>query len=355
MNGISELMNQCLARWRASAFLLLAALTPVGTARAQDASPAVSTNVLLSASSATNRAPWQQHLTLGAGDTVNISLYGSGGNTEIWPNVVIGPDGRINYLEAHDIKAAGLTIDELRTNLDAALARANTSTRPPVIVTPVTITSKKYFVLGSVADKGGVYTLDRPLTIMEAAARAGGLEIGVFERNTVELADPSHSFMVRNGKRLDIDFEQLFWHGDLAQNIPLEPDDYIYFASSGANEIYVLGQVQVPGSVPYAPSMTILGAITTRGSFTPQAYQQRVLVVRGSLNHPTTFVINTSDILKGKAGNFRLQPRDIVYVSEKPWQFAEDLLNEATRSFVESMTVTYTGAKLGVGVTPLIH
>ena len=347
-------MKQRLVRWCASAVFLLAALMPVGTAWAQDANPA-SANILLSAISSTNRAPWQQHLTLGAGDVVSISLYGGTGNTEIWPNVVIGPDGRLNYLEAHDVMAAGLTIDELRTNLNTALTQANTANRPPVIVTPVSISSKKYFVLGAVTDSGGVYTLDRPLTIMEAAARAGGLQIGVFERNTVELADPSHSFMVRNGKRLDIDFEQLFWHGDLTQNIALEPNDYIYFASSGANEIYVLGQVLSPGSVPYSPSTTILGAITTRGSFTPQAFRQRVLVVRGSLNHPKTFVINTASILKGKAPNFRLEPRDIVYVSEKPWQFAEDALNDATRAFVEAMTVTYTGAKLGVGVSPLIH
>src|SRR5208337_39137 len=108
--------------------------------------------------------------------------------------------------------------------------------------------------------------------------------------------------------RLDIDFEQLLWHGDLSQNIPIEPKDYIYFASSGANEIYVLGEVFQPGNVPYSPSATILGAITMRGSFTPAAYQQKVLVVRGSLSHPTTFVINTADILKGKTGNFRLQP-----------------------------------------------
>jgi protein involved in polysaccharide export with SLBB domain len=355
MNRSTEIMKQFFTYRSAAAWFLLIGLLAAATALAQDAGPAVSANVLLSGVSATNRAPWQKHLTLGAGDILSVSLYGSGGDSEVWPNVVIGPDGRINYLEAHDVMAAGLTIDELRSNLDQALVRANTTIRPPVIVTPVTITSKKYFMLGSVADKGGVYTLDRPLTIMEAAARAGGLEIGVFERNTVELADPSHSFIVRNGKRLNIDFEQLFWHGDLTQNIPLEPDDYIYFASSGANEIYVLGQVNSPGSVPYAPSTTILGAITTRGSFTPQAFRQRVLVVRGSLNHPQTFVINTADILKGEATNFRLEPRDIVYVSQKPWQIAEDLLNEATRSFVEAVTVTYTGAKLGVPVTPLIH
>ena len=346
-------MKNFRASWRICAALGLAVLLRPGSAGAQPAASAP--GVFLSGASATNRAPWQKRLTLGAGDVVSLSLYGNEGATEVWPNIVIGPDGRISYLEAHDVLAAGLTVDELRTNLDNAFARTSNALRAPVIVTPVTITSKKYILMGAVANKGGVFTLDRPLTIMEAAARAGGLEIGVFERNTVELADPSHSFLVRDGKRLDIDFEQLFWRGDLTQNVPIEPDDYIYFASSGANELYVLGEVLSPGSVPYSPSSTVIGAVTTRGGYTARAFRARVLVVRGSLTKPETFVVNTSDILKGKAANFRLKPRDIVYVSEKPWQIAEDLLNEATRAFIESMTVTYTGAKLGVGVTPLIH
>ena len=342
--------------WRASNVLVLAALIPGGSAPAQELRPAApaSTDIVLSAAAATNRAPWQQRLTLGAGDVLSLSLFGGEGITEAWPNVVIGPDGRINYLEAHDVMAAGLTVDELRTNLDAALAQASNSRRPPVVVIPVAITSKKYFILGAIANKG-VFTLDRPLTIMEAAARAGGLEIGVFERNTVELADPSHSFLVRRGKRLNIDFEKLFWRGDLSQNIPLEPDDYLYFASSGANEIYVLGAVAAPGSVPYSPSTTVIGAITTRGGYTLRSFRARVLIVRGSLANPETHVVDTGDILKGKSPNFLLKPRDIVFVSEKPWQTAEDLLDAATRAFVESMTVTYTGAKLGVAVSPLVH
>jgi polysaccharide export outer membrane protein len=57
--------------------------------------------------------------------------------------------------------------------------------------------------------------------MIEAIAQAGGLETGMFEQNTVELADLSHSFMIRNGQRLPVDFEQLFQRGDLSQNIAL--------------------------------------------------------------------------------------------------------------------------------------
>jgi protein involved in polysaccharide export with SLBB domain len=308
--------------------------------------PANPTNAMLSATAATNRAAWQQHLTLGPGDIVSVSLYSDQGRSEVWPNVVIGPDGRINYLEAHDIPAAGLTIDELRTNVDAALTGSSNYQSPHSIIIPVAINSKKFFVLGAVVRKG-VFTLDRPQTIIEAIAQAGGLETGVFERNAVELADLSHSFMVRNGQRLPIDFEKLFQQGDLSQNVPVEPNDYLYFASSGANEIYVLGEVQLPGIVPYSPSANIIGAITTRGGFTAKAYRARVLVVRGSLTHPEGIIVNTADMLSAKAGNFRLKSGDIVYVSQKPWQIVQDALDEATRAFITAFVASYTGAYVG--------
>lgn len=317
--------------------------------------PATSTpDITLSAASSKVRAPWQQRLTLGTGDIVSISLYGDPIPSEVWPNVVVGPDGRINYLEARDVMAAGLSIDELRTNVNSALRASSNYLAPPhVIITPVAIVSKKYLVLGTVVNKG-VFTLDRPLTVIEAIAQAGGLETGIFERNSVELTDLSHSFLVRSGHRLPIDFEQLFEHGDLTQNVPLEPNDYLYFASTGANEIYVLGEVLSPGVVPYSPSTSIVGALTMRGSFTAAAFRARVLVVRGSLSHPETYVVNTSDILHGKIVNFQLKPRDIIYVSVKPWQYAEDLLDTCTQAFITSIVVNYTGEKVGPFFGPIV-
>ena len=102
-------------------------------------------------------------------------------------------------------------------------------------------------------------------------------------------------------------------------------------------------------------SANIIGAITTRGGFTPRAYRARVLVVRGSLTHPEGIVVNTADMLKAKAGNFRLKPGDIVYVSQKPWQIVQDALDEATRAFIQSFIATYTGAYVGPFIEPVVN
>ncbi|MDB6066609.1 MAG: polysaccharide export protein Wza [Pedosphaera sp.] len=351
--------------WTLSALLLMsigrgvqaedqtASTTPQATVTLQATAAGVtSTNPAPAAIPPGKRAQWQQHLTLGPGDTMSFALYLDNKTEQVRENLIVGPDGRISYLQAQDILATGLTIDELRAKMDAVLGTFYRS--PHTIITPVAIRSKKYFVLGSVVTKG-VFTFDRPMTLIEAIARSGGLETGVFERNTVELADLSHSFLIRQGQRVPLDFEKLFQQGDLSQNIPLEPNDYLYFASASANEIYVLGEVQVPGTVPFTPSASVIGAITTRGSFTTRAFRGRVLIVRGSLSHPETFVVNTGDILDGKAVNFRLKPRDIIYVAVRPWQKAEDLLDMGTRAFIEAVVVTYTGVKVGPFIDPLIH
>jgi protein involved in polysaccharide export with SLBB domain len=304
--------------------------------------PVAATNMTLSAvATPKKRGQWQQRLTLGSGDTLNIALFDMPDTAHT--EVPVAPDGRITFLQARDIVATGLTVDELRAKLDEALGKYYQN--PRTVVTPVAFNSKKYFVLGAVVNRG-VFTLDRPLTLIEVLARAGGLETGVYERNTVELADLAHSFLVRNGQRIPVDFERLFQQGDLTQNIPVEPDDYLYFSLASANEIYVLGEVLAPGVAAFLPRTSVIGAISARGGFTTKAYKQRVLVVRGSLNHPQTFVVNTSAILGAKEPDFRLQSKDIVYVSKNPFVKAEELLDVAASAFISSFLVTTISRKV---------
>ncbi len=300
------------------------------------------TNQLFAMSAPGNRAAWLQRLTLGPGDLVNISLYEKPETARV--DVPIGPDGRISFLQAEDVPAAGLTIDELREAMDKKLGEYYAS--PRTIVTPSTFRSKKYYILGAVTQKG-VFSLRRPTTMIEAIAQAGGLETGIFELNTVEMADLSHSFVVRGGKRLEVDFERLFQQGDLSQNIVLEPEDYIYFASAAASQIFVVGAVTAQGVVPYTPNASVISAITSRGGFVDKAYQSRVLVIRGSLNKPESIVVDAKAILAGEQPDFKLEPKDIVYVSRRPWARAEEIIDNATLTFIQAAVVTYTTSHAG--------
>ena len=298
--------------------------------------------LVFAGSNAKTKGAWQTRLTLGPNDVVNFSFYGRPGLAR--SAVRIGPDGRVSYLQAQGVMASGLTIDELREQVRTELAKYYR--QPCVMVTPAEFHSKKIYLLGKVVNKG-VYTLDRPLTVIEAIAEAGGLETGLYQLNTVELADLPRSFLIRNRQRVPVDFDKLFRHGDLSQNILLEPDDYLYFPSAGANEIYVLGSVKSPGAQGLGIDASVIGAVALAGGFTERAYQQHVLVVRGSLEHPQRFVVNTADILSGKAKDFRLEPRDVVYVADHPWARAEDLADMAATAFIQTMVTVWTGGSIG--------
>jgi protein involved in polysaccharide export with SLBB domain/capsular polysaccharide biosynthesis protein len=330
-----------LSRWM-SCIAVLAAVGLSGTsllAQTAPATDAATTPATFSVTSPAQRAEWQKRLTLGPGDVLTIGLYGEPELTA--KEVPIGPDGRISYLEATDIVAAGLTVDELRDRLNDALGKFRRE--PQAIVIPMAYKSKKYYVLGKVNQRG-VFTLDRPTTLLEAVARSRGMETGMgTDQNLVELTDLSHSFIARRGQKLQVDFEKLFENGDLTQNIALEPDDYIYFPAAEMKEVYVLGAVLRPGSYAYTTATGALGAIAARGGFGEYAYRSKIVVIRGSLQHPQSFVIDANDVLSGKAADMKLQPHDIVYVSKRPFWRAEDLLDEAASAFVTSATVVWTG------------
>ncbi len=317
---------------------------------AQSLSAATDPAGQLSASSPPQLARWQQRLTLGPGDTITIGLYGY--PNHLRKNVIVSPDGFISYLQARNLKAQGKTIDELRNELDTALAEYFRS--PRTMIMPQEFRSKRYHIMGSVR-RSGSYILDRPVTVIEAVAQAEGMRTGLFDHNTIELADLERCFLVRGSKRMDVDFKKLFHQGDLSQNVLLEPDDYIYVPSSSANEVYVLGAVTRPGAIGITTDATVLRLVAVRGGFLRTAYKDRILIVRGSWVQPETFIFDARAVFDGRATDFALKPKDVIYVAERPWVKAEELLDLAARAFLQSATATWTGENVGPLITqPLI-
>lgn len=272
---------------------------------------------------------------------MRISLYGAPEFTKA--DVTVAPDGRVAFLEAQDVVANGLTIDEFRQALDKALSEFRRA--PRTMVSPVTFHSKRYYVLGKVNQRG-VYSLEQSTTVLEAIALAKGFEVGLRERDSFDLVDLQRSFLMREGKRVPINFERMFLDGDLSQNITLAPDDYLFFPPGRLQEVHVLGDVNYPGSVTYTPKLGLIGAISIRAGFIEKAYKSKVLVVRGGLDNPQTFVVNCNDILNGKTPDFQLEPKDIIYVYKRPWYRAEEILDLAITAFLQSVVATYTGQEI---------
>lgn len=273
---------------------------------------------------------------LSVGDVVEVSVFGLGDTATTTP---IAPDGKLYYLFTEGIPAAGRKPEEVAHDIEHRIDRLFNN--PRVDVLPRKFASKRFLVLGKV-NKPGSFTLDSALTLRQALAGAGGLAQGSYRGTTIEIASLKESYVLRNGKRLPVDFDRLVNSSDSAQDIYVRPGDVIYIASglSHTREIYLLGSVIEQRAVAYKDNMTLVeliaGASDRGGGYLPTANLRRVIILRGALNKPETLDVDMQAILQGRASDPYLVPGDIVFVPEKPYRFARELTRGIILSFVRA-------------------
>ena len=288
---------------------------------------------------------------LGPGDHLDVELLGGGQGSQ---SALVGPDGKIYFDLLPGISVWGLTPTQTRDLLQSKLAQFYK--KPRVSVTLREVRSARVWVLGRL-NTPGIYPLEGPMTIIDAVTRAGGLYTAQFTGTTEELADLQHSFLLRHGKFLPVNFKKLIHEGDMSQNIYLEPDDFIFLPSALSSEVYVLGAVGSPRPVSFKDQVTLSSAIANAHGTLPDAWLGEVVIIRGSLAEPHYAVVNFLDILKGKAPEVPLQPRDIVYVPDHPLGIFQNAIKTVVDTFVRTVAanegVHAGGGKgtIGVGVS----
>jgi polysaccharide export outer membrane protein len=83
-----------------------------------------------------------------------------------------------------------------------------------------------------------------------------------------------------------------------------------------SKRVYVLGQVEKPGTFRYEDGMSVIQAITLAGGVTKTSRPNEVVVTRQENGREVRFSVPVRDISEGKARNLFLRPGDIVYVPE---------------------------------------
>lgn len=297
------------------------------------------------------RAP-TNFFTLGPGDRLDIELQGE---TNSLTQTAVGPDGKIYFYLLPGLDVWGLTLGQTRSLVEQQLGQYVRGT-PMVNVTLRSVESKRVWLLGRF-QQPGVYNMSVPMTLLEAIAMAGGSQSFAGQKQISEggplgedLADLQHSFIVRNGKMIPVDFDALLNKGDLSQNIYLQPDDFVYFSPGYSKEVYVLGAVIQPKPVQYVHGLTLIQAIASAYGTVRDAYLAHVTVIRGSLAKPEVSFVNYYDIVKGKAPDVELQPHDIVYVPLTPYRYLRKYMDVALDTFVSSVAINQ-GTKLVGGGT----
>lgn len=334
---------------------------PNTTARSSEARPAAVT--VKSELSPDLLRPDNKLFTLGPGDQIEAEILGTPTSRT---TMTVGPDGKVYFNLLPGVDVWGLTLPETKALLQKELARF--LNEPQITVMLRAVGSKYVWLLGRL-NKPGTYPMTGPMTLLESIAVAGGTSRSSSQVTTEELADLRHSFVLRQGEFIPVDFFRLLREGDTSQNIYLQPDDFIYVPSSLAQEVYVLGAVRFPRAVAYADQMTLVSALANTsgaqkynwlssdnpGPFAKDAYLSHVVIVRGSLASPQISLVDFNAIIKGRATDVRLEPGDIVFVPNSPFTTLKRYFNMAVNTFVSTVAanegVRAAGGTLGVGVS----
>ncbi len=300
--------------------------------------------------------------TLGPGDQLEIEVLGDPSTRE---TTTVGPDGKIYFYVLPGLDVWGLTLSQTRDRIGEELQKF-VREKQSIAVTLHGVASQRVWLLGRL-NKPGVYPMAGPTTLLDAIAQAGGPasasalatlagSLGVSSRGaTDEAADLGHSFVVRHGQLLSVDFYRLLREGDLSQNIYLQPDDFVYLPSGAAQSVHVLGAVAQPRSVNFVNRLTLVQTIASAGGTIKDAYLSHVAVVRGSLTEPKVAIVDYQAVARGQAPDVLLEPHDIVYVPFTPYRTLTRYVDMILDTFARTVGVNegaraISGSVLPVGV-----
>ncbi len=125
--------------------------------------------------------------------------------------------------------------------------------------------------------------------------------------------------LVRDGTPTTLNLEPLIYKADLSKDIDLLPNDILVAPANRDNFVYVVGEVNKPGPVPYEMDMTLSDALMKAGGYREYADIESIRVTRARAEKPEGFHVNFRQwVAHGDAANNPvLQPGDIVRVVRK--------------------------------------
>lgn len=249
---------------------------------------------------------------IGEEDELMLSVWG---HPELTVTVPVRPGGMISVPFVGEVKASGLTSQELKALLEKEFGKFIKTPTVSVVITKVN--SYKVYILGEGLSSGGdggsvsgttsgAITLKRDTTLIQLLSLLG------FKMD----ADLRSAYLMREGKKLTVDFYKLVRQGDVSQDLLLQPNDVIFVPLNVERRIKVIGAVKTPGMLPFIDGMTTLDAILSSGGFTEFASQNSVVVIRKEGDEVKNIEVRMKDVIKGGDldKNLPLKPGDIVRV-----------------------------------------
>jgi polysaccharide biosynthesis/export protein len=138
---------------------------------------------------------------------------------ELSRKVLVRPDGRISFPLVQDLRAAGITPEKLKEDIETELKEYLDS--PNVTVVVDSILSYKVFVTGKVQNPGE-FVREKPVSVLQALSLAGGFQ-DYANRNNI-------SVIRKTGQRnqvFDFHYDDVVRGRRPELNITLQPGDVV--------------------------------------------------------------------------------------------------------------------------------
>jgi polysaccharide biosynthesis/export protein len=279
---------------------LVALLTSI-SAFAQTTSPPEQTRPLRASAmgSAAAQPPGASAVRLGAGDLIEVSVFGV---PELNTKIRVNSQGEIDLPLINDVHVAGLTVAEAETVIERRLERGRFVTNPHVQIFVEEYISAGASVLGEVA-KPGIYPVLGDETLFTLISAAGGFTdragktITVTHRGQGPIALPISR---------DLDH-------DRDSNISIQPGDTVIVRR--ADVVYVVGDVgRSSGFLMENGNITVLQAIALAGGANSTAKLNGARIVRRGPSGLITIPVALKKLLQAKTNDMPMQADDILFV-----------------------------------------
>ncbi len=237
--------------------------------------------------------------------------------------VLIGTNGNITLPLIGRLKAGGLTVEQLETELNTQLRKYVRD--PQVAVTVAEFRSQPVSVFGAVT-KPGVVQLRGRKTLYEVLSMAGGPRETAGSTLTLSRrrengeiplpgasVDPTGQFSTA-----ELNVQEILEGKNPAANIEIKPNDTISVSEANSNMIYVVGDVEHGGGFTLGgrQKLSVLRALSLAGGLGRTAKPEKARIIRGSPGEskPQEIAVNIKQIFTGKAEDIVLLPQDVLVV-----------------------------------------
>ena len=276
---------------------------------------------------------------VGVGDVLNIIVWDhpeltipqAGHRSAAEAGNFVHKDGTIFYPYVGKVSVIGREVTEIRDDITKGLSTYINN--PQVDVNVAAFRSQHFFVSGAVKNPQMIPVRNVPITILDALSISGGMAPDA-DWSSATLTSTSKGALVTETIDLSILLEQ----GVLKQNRLLKSNDVLHIPRNDALKVFVMGDVVNASTQQIGRrGMTLAEALNNAGGINEaSANASGIFVLRSNDSALKLVDIYQLDVSMGPrlilSTQFKLQPKDIVYVTSAPVARWNKLLAQLTSS-----------------------